>query len=143
MWVGNLNGAVAIGVQAERGLTEPGDAGPGIISAGVGLDWYSWSYDYPFGSYDYSVVPLQGFSNYHFPVPSQPQLDPYAGLALVYQFVSASWDGSGVEAGGASASGLDVAAHAGMRYFISPAFAVQGQLGFGYGTLALGVTWKI
>jgi len=142
LWFGNLNGAVAFGVQGERGVTQPGEAGPGIISAGVGLDWYSWSYDYAFGSYDYSVVPIQGFGNYHFLVKSEPRIDPYAGLALVYQIVSASWDGAGTAAGDASDSTFDIAAHAGARYFVTPSFAVQAQVGFGYGTIALGATWK-
>jgi hypothetical protein len=142
VWFGNLNGAVAIGAQAERGFTKPGEAGPGVISGGVGLDWYSWSNDYAFGSYDYSVVPIQGFSNYHFFIPSEPRLDPYAGVALVYQIVSASWDGAGDATVSASDSSFDIAAHAGMRYFLTPSFAVQGQLGFGYGTIALGATWK-
>jgi hypothetical protein len=142
-WVGNLNGAVAIGGQAEKGLTQPEEYGPGIISVGVGLDWYSWSFDYPNGSYDYSVVPIQVFGNYHFVLPTNPRWDPYLGLALVYSVVSASWDGAGVQGSDASASSFDFAGQAGMRYFLSERFALQGQIGFGYGTLGLGATWMI
>ena len=141
IWVGNLNGAVAIGGQVERGFTEPGRYGPGIITGGAGIDWYSWSFDYPFGSYDYTVVPVQVFSHYHFIVNSNRRFDPYAGLAFVYSHVSATWKGTGVGSGSVSASGSDIAGEAGLRYFISQKFAVQGQLGFGYGTLGLGATW--
>lgn len=141
VWVGNLNGATAIGAQLEKGLTDPGQYGPGVISGGVGLDWYSWSFDYPSGSYDYSVVPLQVFSNYHFAFANLRKWDPYAGLALVYSIVSASWDGAGVEAADASGSYLDVAGQAGTRYFVTDTFALQAQVGFGYGTLGLGGTW--
>lgn len=144
MWVGNLNGAVALGGQIERGLTEPGRYGPGVISVGAGLDWYSWSYDYPsFGSYDYTVVPVQVFGNYHFPLESNPKVDPFLGLALVYSHVSASWSGAGAQSFGASASGTDFAGVGGVRYFFSQNLAFQGQVGFGYGTLSLGATWRL
>ena len=140
LWTGNLNGATAIGVQAERGLTAPGEFGPGVISGGVGIDWYSWDFAYPGGRYEYSVVPLQAFSNYHFPVASLPKLDPYVGLALVYSVVSAST--TGIAAGSANASSADIAGQAGARWFVTEKLAVQGQVGFGYGTLSLGATWR-
>ena len=143
IWVGELNGAVAIGGQVERGFTQPGKYGPGIISGGAGIDYYSWSFDFPpFGSYDYSVVPVQIFSHYHFVVTSNRRLDPYAGLAFVYSHVSASWKGTGTSTFSASASASDIAGEAGLRYFVSEQFAVHGQIGFGYGTLGLGASWR-
>jgi hypothetical protein len=142
LWLGNLNGSFAIGVQAERGFTQPEQYGPGIIAGGVGIDYYSWSYSYqPFGEYSYSVVPIQVFGNYHFIVASMPKLDPYLGLALVYSIVNASWSGSGVAAG-ADASSLAFAGQGGARYFVSDKLAIQGQVGFGYGTLGLGAAWR-
>ncbi|HET7226936.1 MAG TPA: hypothetical protein VFK69_14605 [Candidatus Eisenbacteria bacterium] len=145
VWLGNLDGAVALGAQAERGLTIPGHYGPGVISAGVGVDWYSWSASYVYPGYSaswhYSVLPLQVFSNYHFPVKSTPQFDPYAGLSLVYSVVSASWVGPGVSTVSATGSSLDLAGQAGARWYFSDRFSVQGQVGFGYGTLGLGATW--
>ena len=145
VWLGNLNGAVAIGGQIERGLTQPGSAGSGTISGGTGVDWYSWSQDYGVsGSYDYTVIPIQFFSNYHFLVKSNPKIDPYAGLALVYSSVSSSWSGSGASSGfSAGGSTTDFAGQAGVRYFLKDNFALQGQIGFGYGTIGLGVTWKL
>lgn len=140
IWTGNLNGSTAIGVQAEKGLTEAGKYGSGIISGGVGIDWYSWSYSYPGGKYEYSVVPIQAFSNYHFKVKSQPKLDPYAGLALVYSVVSSTV--TGVSSASASASGMDLAGQFGARWFFTDKFAAQAQAGFGYGTLSVGATWK-
>lgn len=143
MWIGNLNGAVAFGGQAERGFTKPGQYGPGIIGGGVGLDWYSWSYDYPLGlgSYKYSVIPFQVFSNYHFVISSNKKIDPYVGLAFVYSVVNASWSG-GIDPGNADANYTDFAGQAGLRYFLKDNIALQGQIGFGYGTLGLGATWK-
>jgi len=147
VWLGNLNGAVAIGGQIERGFTEPGRYGPGIISGGVGIDWYSWSYDYNIlgnaYSYDYTVVPVQIFGHYHFVIEKNRKLDPYAGLAFVYSHVSASSSGPGFGSYSASGSTSDIAGDVGVRYFMSPKFSVYGQLGFGYGTLGLGASWKI
>lgn len=141
VWLGHLNGAVAIGAQAEKGLTKAGDVGGGIIAGGVGVDFYSWSSDFTGGSYKYSVVPLQVFGNYHFVIKSNPKIDPYLGLALVYSVVSASATGGGTTVG-ASGSSADFAGQGGLRYFVSEKFAVQGQVGFGYGTLGLGASWQ-
>jgi hypothetical protein len=141
IWIGNLNGAIAIGGQVERGFTKPGQYGPGIIAGGAGIDYYTWSFDYPFGSYKYSVIPFQAFGNYHFVIESNKKFDPYVGLALVYNVVSASWEGAG-SAAEADASSMDIAGQAGLRYFLSDKLALQGQLGFGYGTLGLGATWR-
>jgi len=143
VWVGNLNGAVAIGGQVEKGFTKPGQYGPGIIGGGLGLDWYSWSYDYPLGlgTYKYSVIPFQVFSNYHFVISSNKKIDPYVGLAFVYSVVSASWSG-GIDPGSADQNYTDFAGQAGVRYFLKDNVALQGQIGFGYGTLGLGATWK-
>ena len=146
LWLGNLNGAVAIGGQVERGFTRPGQAGPGIIGAGIGVDWYSWSQRYGVGAFNgewkYSVVPVQLFGNYHFVLGDFKKLDPYLGLALVYSHYSTSWSGTGTAPTGATASTTDLAGQGGVRYFVSDKLAVQGQLGFGYGTLGLGATWK-
>ena len=141
VWVGNLNGAVAIGGQIERGFTKAGQYGPGIIAGGAGIDYYSWSNDFAFGNYKYSVIPIQIFGNYHFVIESNKKLDPYAGLAFVYSLVNASWEGTGVAAT-ADGNYTDIAGQAGLRYFINDKFALQGQVGFGYGTLGLGATWK-
>lgn len=141
VWIGNLNGSMAIGGQIERGFTQPGAYGPGIISGGVGVDYYSWDFDYTFGQYKYSVIPLQVFSNYHFVIESNKKIDPYAGLALVYSLVNSSWEGSGIAAE-ADGNYFDLAGQAGVRYFLTPKVALQGQVGFGYGTLGLGATWK-
>ena len=142
VWLGNLNGAMAIGVQAERAITQPGQTGSGIISGGVGVDYYSWDFDYVgLGSYSYSVIPLQVFSNYHFVVASNRKLDPYLGLALVYSIVNASWEGSGLAAD-ADGSHMTLAGQGGVRYFLKDSFALQAQVGFGYGTIGLGTSWR-
>ncbi|MGH7680436.1 MAG: hypothetical protein ACRENN_00445 [Candidatus Eiseniibacteriota bacterium] len=141
---GNLEGGTAIGGQVERGFTEPGAAGPGIITGGVAVDWYSWSYDYqPFGSYDYTVTPIQVFSNYHYILKNSPKIDPFGGLALVYSVISSSWTGNGIAIGNVSESTFDIAGQVGMQYFFTPKFCGRAQLGFGYTTFGVGVSFRL
>jgi len=140
---GNLDGGTAIGGQVERGFTEPGAAGPGIITGGAAVDWYSWSYDYGYGKYDYSVVPIQVFSNYHYILKNSPKIDPYGGLALVHSIINASWSGTGVPASGVSESTTDIAGQVGMQYFFTPKFCGHAQLGFGYTTFGVGVSFML
>ena len=146
LWLGNLNGAIAIGGQAERGFTQPGAFGPGIIAGGVGIDWYSWSQSFGAagvrGEYKYTVIPVQLFGNYHFVIESNKKIDPYLGVALVYSHYSGSWNGTFTAPASASASTTAFAGQGGVRYFVTDKMAVQGQVGFGYGTLGLGATWR-
>jgi hypothetical protein len=147
VWIGNLNGAVAVGGQIEKGFTKPGDYGPGIIAGGLGIDWYTWSYSASVPGianygWKYTYIPIQVFSNYHFVIEQNKKIDPYVGLAFVYSIVNASWTGGGTGGSGANASGTTFAGQAGARYFLTDKFALQGQIGFGYGTLGLGATWK-
>lgn len=108
---------------------------PPLVSA-IALD--------PFTAGAAGVVATAGvFGNYHFPIKSNPKIDPYLGLALVYQHVSSSWSGGGVSFGSAAGSTTDFAGQGGVRYFFSEKLAGQAQVGFGYGTLGLGVTWKL
>src|SRR5690606_22442334 len=106
-------------------------------------DYYSWSQSFAgLGRSSYSVIPIQIFSNYHFVLEDYPRIDPYLGLALVYQMVSSSWDGSGMAGASASGSTTDSAGQAGVRYFFSPPLAAHPQIGSGYGTRGIGATWR-
>lgn len=143
IWIGNLNGALAVGGQIEKALTVPGDVGPGIIGGGVGIDFYSYGSDFTGGRWSYSVVPVQAFGNYHFVIEKNRKVDPYVGLALVYGVVSSTWEGSGASFGSASANYTVFAGQGGIRYFMSERVSLQGQIGFGYGTLGVGATLKL
>jgi hypothetical protein len=144
VWIGNLNGSAAIGGQIERGFTAPGEVGPGIIGGGVGVDYYSWSQNLTLGDFNYSVVPFQLFGNYHFVIEKNRRIDPYLGLAFVYSMVSSSWDGTGIGAGASVAGNYTTfAGQGGVRYFMSDRVSLQGQVGFGYGTLGMGATFKL
>jgi hypothetical protein len=62
-------------------------------------------------------------------------------VSRLYSIVNASWKGNGIEAG-ADGNYTDIAGQAGVRYFVTSKLAVQGQIGFGYGTLGIGATWR-
>jgi outer membrane protein W len=89
------------------------------------------------------VIPVQLFGNYHFVLKSNTKIDPFVGLALVYSHYSSSWSGPYAGSGGASASTTTLAGQGGARYFLSDRLALQGQVGFGYGTLGIGAAWKL
>ena len=114
----------------------------GLLIAAYTLNFVDRTIIASIGRYEYSVIPIQAFSNYHFIVDGQRAFDPYVGLALVYSMVNASWNGAGSAGATSEGSGTTIAGQAGLRYFLSPTLAVQGQVGFGYGTLGLGASWR-
>lgn len=145
IWIGGLNGALAIGGQIEKGFTKPGAQGSGIIAGGVGLDYYSYSSNFVGYGWKFSVIPVSVFGAYHFAVESNKKLDPYLGIALVYSIYSSSYtspSGTTTTLTSPNSSSLGFAGYGGLRYFLSDNFALNGQLGFGYGTLGVGVVWK-
>ena len=145
IWIGGLNGATAIGAQIEKGFTKPGAQGSGIIAGGLGIDYYSYSSSFIGYGWKFSVIPIQVFGAYHFAVESNKKLDPYLGVALVYSIYSSTYtspSGGTTTLNSPTSSGMDFAGFGGLRYFFSDNFALSGQLGFGYGTLGVGVHWK-
>ena len=142
VWLGNLNGAVAFGGQIEKGFTEPGKYGPGMISGGAGIHWYSWSFDYPFGG-SYKIFRRPNPDLQQLPLRRLEQQEDRSvcrSRARV-SVVSASWSGGGT-ADLSHRNTTDFAGQAGARYFIKDNLALQGQIGFGYGTLGLGVIMR-
>jgi hypothetical protein len=145
IWIGGLNGATAFGAQIEKGFTKPGAQGSGIISGGVGVDYYSYSSSFIGYGWKFSVIPVSVFGAYHFAVESNKKLDPYLGVALVYSIYSSTYTsptGGTTTLTSPNSSSLGFAGYGGLRYFMSDNFAISGQLGFGYGTLGVGVSWK-
>lgn len=143
-WLG-VYGTLSIGGTLERPMTKPGQYGPGIISAGVGADFYRYSTDIG-GIADWSVtvIPITGFANYHFPLKNK-KLDPYAGIGVGYAVVSASvrtYGGDSFTSRG-RASGVYLSGSLGARYYVRPTLALQAETGFGVGALSLGVSWKM
>lgn len=117
------------------------------ISIGAWADTWSYgdTYGTALGSYSWNVryVALAGTGAYHFPIKSNPKLDPFLGLALGYYVVSTSADGfSGVEYGG-SASRIFLGGFGGARYAFSESLLGVARLGFGASYLTVGVDFKL
>ena len=116
------------------------------ISVGAWADY--WSYGETFGAglgtvdWDVSYIALAGTGAYHFPISSQPKLDPFLGVAVGYFIVNTSATGvTGVDYGG-DASRLFVGGFGGARWFFSQSMAGVARLGFGASYLTLGLDFR-
>ncbi len=144
--VGGYGGAFAMGVDYERGITNVGDAGPGIIGIGGIADYYSYSYGYNYdalypseaGTLTFFDIGLTGM--YHF-VLKDRKIDPFVGLILAYQ--SVTWSAPGIAPYASPyGSALIFGGSAGVRYFFNRNWSAQARLGFGVTVLAVGVDYS-
>lgn len=78
-----------------------------------------------------TVIPVMLVSNVHFPVPSNPKLDLYAGASV--GLVRLSVSSSSTVAGNDDASSTDTGFgfQGGIRYNVASRFGVFGQIGVG------------
>jgi hypothetical protein len=138
IWLGGLaGGTLAFGGMIEKGIKKPGEMGPGIVSVGAGVDYYSFNNAF----FGYSYIPITAFGNYNFVIKDNKKLSPYVGLGLGYMLINASARGVGNFL--AEASYLYVAGQLGARYFVSDKLALQAQAGFGIGALSIGATFRL
>jgi len=122
------------------------------IGIGAWVDYWSWggSSGNGFGNYDwdYKYIALAGTGAYHFPIESNPKLDPYVGLGVGYFIVSydCSFAGGGVNFdcdAGAKASRIFIGGFGGLRYGFSDKVAANIRAGFGSAYLTLGLDFKM
>jgi outer membrane protein W len=135
-----VGSALTLGLDYERGVTDIGQVGPGIIGIGGLFDYYHWSEnDFGFGgSWTYIDLGVSGM--YHF-VLDNKKLDPFLGLVLGYEIATWSWSGvSGISS--PTAGGFTLGGSAGIRYFLSDNWALQARVGFGFYIFAVGVDYK-
>lgn len=90
------------------------------------------------------IVGGRGLFHYQF----APKLDTYAGLFLgallagVHTSVVGNDASTTVDTGSSVAASFGWGLHLGARYYFTPAFAITGELGYGYSILNLGVTFR-
>ncbi|HUI31420.1 MAG TPA: outer membrane beta-barrel protein [Candidatus Acidoferrales bacterium] len=135
-----VGSTLTLGADYERGITNPGEVGPGIIGIGGLLDYYHWSEnELGFGgSWTYIDIGVSGM--YHF-VLDNKKWDPFLGLVLGYEIATWSWSGgSGLSS--PTAGGFTLGGSAGIRYFLSDSWALQARVGFGFYIFAVGVDYK-
>lgn len=116
---------------------------------GLGGWMDTWSYGQSFsgiggGSWDVRYLAIGGTGAWHFPVESNPKLDPFVGLGLGYFIVNTSWDGGGTTvsySGDSSRIFLD--GFAGLRYHFRPNLSGVVRAGASVSYLTLGLDYKI
>ena len=136
-----VGSTLTLGLDYERGITNPGEVGPGIIGIGGVFDYFSYSEDYfaAAGSWTYIDFGVSGM--YHL-VLDNKKWDPFAGLVLGYEIATWKWNNSYYGSYSPSAGGFTLGGSAGIRYFFNDNWAAQARVGFGFYILAVGVDYK-
>ncbi len=136
-----IGSTLTLGLDYERAITNPGEAGPGIIGIGGLFDYYSYSEDYfaDAGTWTYIDFGISGM--YHF-VLDNNKWDPFVGLVLGYEIASWKWKNSYYGSYSPTAGGFTLGGSAGIRYFFDDNWAAQARIGFGFYILAVGVDYK-
>jgi outer membrane protein W len=89
--------------------------------------------------YDYLLIGARG--SYHF--ATSEKFDPYAGITLGYNNVTAKEVGSGSGGGfSVAASSVLYGAHLGARYYFSDAIGAHAELGYGISVISIGLSLK-
>lgn len=131
------NGTPLMAVTAELGVTPRVSVGG---SAGMSTSKYEY-FGYA-AKYAYTVIAARG--SYHFTevAPDKP-LDLYAGVSLGYNHVGVSESGPNSFGYSAGASYTLYGVHGGARWYFNPRTAVFGELGYGLGALAVGMSVRL
>jgi hypothetical protein len=126
---------VALGGRFEFGFKELGeDMGNGTLGIQIGATYYSWNAAF----FDYTYIPIGATVNFHFPIESNPKIDPFLGAGLGYQYISCDYSGiGGINV--CSSSAIYFIGRAGVRYSLSEALALYGDVGAGGAALNVGV----
>jgi hypothetical protein len=135
-----VGSAFTFGADYERGVTDK--MGPGTIGVGAMVDYWTYSFNYPFalGDFSYNYVSIGFTGNYHF-ILDDHRWDPFAGLVLGYYVVNVSTPAGNYTGFEGSRAYLGLVG--GIRYAFTPRLDGQARLGFGPYILAVGVDFKI
>ena len=125
------SGTPPINASYEFGITDK-------ISLGAFAGYASQKIDLGIADWKYNYILAAAKGAYHFDFGVE-KLDPYAGVLLGYNIASVSTSSN---LPGASAGGVLWGAHAGARYYLTPAIGVFGELGYGISWLQVGVSFK-
>jgi len=144
-----VGSALTLGLDYERGVTDIGQVGPGIIGIGGIFDYYSYT-DNPGGyggTWTYIDIGVTGM--YHFVLENR-KWDPFLGIYIGDEITSWSWGDQakayyasiGYPLPSETSGGISVGGSAGIRYFFNDQWAAQARVGFGFYILAVGVDYK-
>ncbi len=121
------------------------------ISVGPYVGFTAWSQNFSgFGyswKYSYVFIDFGARGSYHFSKHLElntDKLDLYGGAFLGYVVTSQTYDGPNtVTQTNNYGSGLRGGIFAGVRYYFSPKFGVNGEVGYGIVPLLAGVTFRL
>ena len=113
----------------------------GII--GLAKSEYDWSYAYSDEyKWTYTYFLLGARAAYHLNLKS-PKIDPYGGIMLGYNIVSVKEPDNYPVGYSSKSSYMMYGFYGGARYFFNPKMAVYAELGYGFGYLNLGISYKL
>ena len=113
----------------------------GII--GLAKSEYDWSYAYSDEyKWTYTYFLLGARAAYHLNLKS-PKIDPYGGIMLGYNIVSVKEPDNYPVGHSSKSSYMMYGFYGGARYFFNPKMAVYAELGYGFGYLNLGISYKL
>jgi len=131
-----VGSAAALGVNGEFAYNEN-------IGIGAWLDTWGYGQDYTGiggGNWNVRYVSIAATGAWHFPIESNPKLDPFAGLAVGYFVVSSSWDESSASVSFAgSGSRVFIDGVAGLRYHFKQNLSGVIRAGASVSYLTVGV----
>ena len=135
--VAGVGSAVSVGVNGEVAYNDR------ITIGGFADTWgYGEDYSCSFGttSWDVRYIAVAGTGAYHFPIESNPKVDPFVGVGVGYYIVSSQTTAQGVTFSGDS-SRLFVGGFGGVRYHFGETVSGVARLGVGSSYLSLGLDW--
>ncbi len=133
-----LGSTLQVGINYEYSL-QLENIGP--IGVGGIFRYWGYSNKYLNGEWSYTDILIGAQGNYHFKTGND-KIDSWVGLTLAYDAGSVSWSGPHENYSTPAIGGLFLGAQGGLRYWISPKYALVARVGFGnlsYGSLEFGV----
>ncbi len=104
---------------------------------------YDWSWYTDEWKWTYTYFMLGARAAYHLKMKSD-KIDPYGGLMLGYNIVSVKEPSNYTLTGySAKSSYMMYGFYCGARYFFNPNMAIYTELGYGFGYLNLGLSFKL
>jgi len=146
--IGAKDNAFDVAVDGEYSLTDIGEAGPGIVTLGISIDFSRYSKVITQGNISSTQttthVPITLAGVYHLSpsIEDMPQLDPYLLAGFAYRIYSVSTDlGYGV-VDTRSNNDVILVGGIGAWYFFTPQLAGHLRLAFGASTATVGIVYR-
>lgn len=132
-----------IGISYEHGFHEHISGGGYVGYSGANQELTTFGGTW---KWNYSYIVIGARASWHFDFLDTDKFDPYAGVMLGYNIASVSVEKpagyTGPDIAAASAGGVVIGGHLGMRYHFNEKLGAFAELGYGIAVLQLGITAK-